>query len=120
MTAADPESSVKSVPVQINESVPLDELGHSVISRRYISEHKIKEIAVEKYRSSGKGIIFNDVRQRFSVKKAQAQRSLKHFHAQGVLFTAQDLINQGIDLADLALEENTTFFFCYNRMRLYE
>src|SRR6266516_1986783 len=28
----------------------------------------------------------------------QAQRSLKHFHAKGVLFAAEDLICQGIDL----------------------
>src|SRR6188472_497938 len=98
MTAADPKSTVKIVPLQIDESVPLNELGHSTVPRRYISEHKIKEIAIEKYRSGAKGITFNDVRQRFPVKKAQAQRSLKHFRAKGILFTAEDLVNQGIDL----------------------
>jgi hypothetical protein len=91
--------TVHNVPNATSQSVPLDELGQSVIPRSYISEHKIKEIAVEKYRCSGKGITFNDVRQRFHVKKAQAQRSLKHFHAKGILFTAEDLSTRGIDLA---------------------
>ena len=35
---------------------------------------------------------------KFSIKKGQAQRSLKHFHPVGVLFTAQDLISEGIHL----------------------
>jgi hypothetical protein len=42
-----------NVPNATSQSVPLDEVGHSVIPRRYISEHKIKEIAIEKYKSSG-------------------------------------------------------------------
>ena len=33
----------------------------------------------------------------FRVKKHQAQRSLKYFHSKHILFTAEDLINQGID-----------------------
>jgi hypothetical protein len=88
--------SAKNVPVQVDGNVPAGELGH--VLRSYISQHKIQHIAIEKYRSSGKGITFEDVTQRFSVKKRKAQRSLKHFHAKGVLFTAHSLITQGIYL----------------------
>ena len=92
-------NSDRNVLDALSKSVPPVELGHSVIRRRnYISEHNIDEIAIEKYRSTRKGTTFNDVRQRFQVKKSQAQRSLKHFHTKGILFTAEDLVNQGIDL----------------------
>ena len=92
-------NSDRNVLDALSKSVPLDELGHSVIrGRNYISEHNIDEIAIEKSRSTRKGTTFNDVRQRFQVKKSQAQRSLKHFHAKSVLFTAEDLVKEGIFL----------------------
>ena len=59
---------------------------------------RLNEIATEKYKSSGYGITFEDLTTRFRIKRPQAQRSLKHFHARGILFTAVDLINQGINL----------------------
>ena len=77
----------KNVPVQLDRNVPLDELGHSIFPRRYFSERKIKDIAIEKYKSSGYGITFEDLTTSFRIKKSQAQRSLKHFHARGILFT---------------------------------
>jgi hypothetical protein len=81
-----------------SESVPVAEVVQSIVCRKYISEDEIKEIAVEKYRSNGDGITFKDLRTRFSLKKAQAQRRLKYFHTKGILFTAEDLVNQGNDL----------------------
>jgi hypothetical protein len=45
-----------------------------------------------------RGIIFKDVQSRFSIGKAKAQRSLKHSHGNGTLFTARDLDCQGISL----------------------
>ena len=89
---------VKNVPVQLDGNVPVDELGHGTFPRRYISEYNIKQIATEKYKSSGDGITFEDLTTRFPIKRPQAQRSLKHFHARGILFTGVDFINQGIDL----------------------
>lgn len=65
-----------------------------------ISTHKIKQIATEKYKYSSGGITFEDLTTRFRIKRPQAQRSLKHFHAKSVLFTAEDLILQGIDLLE--------------------
>lgn len=91
-------ASVKSVPTQSDGNVPVVEVGHGMFHRSYISEQKIKEIATEKYRSSGYGITFEDLTSRFPIKRPKAQRSLKHFHARGILFTAKDLISQGIDL----------------------
>jgi len=58
----------------------------------------IEELAIEKYKSGGKGIIFKNVQSRFSIRKEKAQRSLKHFHGNGTLFTARDLDCQGISL----------------------
>ena len=58
-------ASFKNVPVQVNGNVLVDEVGHSIALRSYISEHRIKEIAIEKYKSSGAGITFVDVKDRF-------------------------------------------------------
>src|SRR5690349_6969334 len=87
-----------NAPVETDGNVSVGELGHSLFPRSYISEHKIKQIAAKKYKSSGYGITFEDLTTRFPIKRPNAQRSLKHFHARGILFTAKDLINQGIDL----------------------
>src|SRR6478672_603685 len=89
---------VKNVPVQLDGNVPLDELGHGIFPRSYTSERKMNDIAIEKYKSSGYGITFEDLTTRFHIKKSQAQRSMKHFHAKGILFTAEDLISQEIYL----------------------
>ena len=57
---------------------------------------EIEQIAVTKYRASGYGIQYKDIMKFFHVSKEQAQRTLKHFHQNKVLFTAGDLIHQGI------------------------
>ena len=87
--------SVKSVPVQIGGSVPNGVVGHIGCSR--ISQRSIEGIAVEKFKSRGLGITFEDIQVRFRVKKPRAQRTLKHYYMKRVLFTAEELINQGID-----------------------
>jgi hypothetical protein len=74
-----PNAPFKSEPVQIDENVLVKELGHDIFRRKYTSEHKIREIGIEKYMSNGNGITFGDIVERFPVKKPQAQRSLKHF-----------------------------------------
>jgi hypothetical protein len=89
--------SAKSVPVQIGRSVPAGEVGHIVGCNR-ISKCNIDALAVEKFKSCGLGITLEDIQERFCVTKPRAQRSLKHFHTQGILFTAQYLISQGIHL----------------------
>lgn len=91
-------SDDKNVLLQMNENVPIDELVQSTHLRGYILKKRIEDLAIEKYRSTGNGITFQDLRREFLIKKSKAQRSLKHFHAKGVLFTGKDLISQGIDL----------------------
>ena len=66
-------------------------------SRRYIKLERIEEIAIQKYRSNGRGITFKDIMTEFSIsKKSNAQRMLKYFLANKILFTANDLISEGI------------------------
>jgi hypothetical protein len=79
-------------------NVPDPQVPH--ISGRRITGKTIEDLALEKYRSCGKGITFEDVQRRFSLRKAQVQRSLKHFHMRRVIFTAWDLNTQGINLIE--------------------
>jgi hypothetical protein len=67
-------------------------------SRRYIKQKRIEEIAIEKYRSNGHGITFQDIMTEFPVNKSNAQRMLKFSHDKNVLFTGNDLISEGIGL----------------------
>jgi hypothetical protein len=64
--------------------------------RRYKTKDIVENIAIEKYQKNGLGITIEDIERNFSVNKAKAQRTLKHFHERKVLFTANDLISEGI------------------------
>jgi hypothetical protein len=64
--------------------------------RKYITKDSIEKIAIEKYRENSLGITFEDIEREFSVNKVKAQRTLKYFHDSQVLFTANDLMSEGI------------------------
>jgi hypothetical protein len=64
--------------------------------RKYVSKDNVEKIAIGKYRENGLGVTFQDIKREFSVNKGKAQRTLKYFHEQKVLFTANDLIIEGI------------------------
>jgi hypothetical protein len=64
--------------------------------RRYKTKDNVEKIATGKYRENGLGVTFEDIKIEFSVNKRKAQRTLKYFHEQKVLFTAHDLILEGI------------------------
>ena len=81
-----------------DENVSVNEVVHVGRCRKPITKEIVESLATEKYRINGKGLTIRDLITKFSVKKSQAQRSFKYFHSTGVLFTAQDLIRQGIDL----------------------
>jgi hypothetical protein len=66
--------------------------------RNYISKDKIEKIAIDKYREKCLGITIGDIEREFSVSKGKAQRKLKYFHEGKVLFTANDLIIEGISI----------------------
>jgi hypothetical protein len=66
--------------------------------RKYKTKDIVEKIAIDKYQKNGLGITFEDIEREFSVNKAKAQRKLKHFHGRKVLFTASDLILEGISI----------------------
>jgi len=70
------EYQSRNVPIQYGEMVPEDKLAHTPILSKRISKNKIEELAIQKYRTCGKGIDFSDV-MKFCCSKNQAQRILK-------------------------------------------
>ncbi len=68
----------------------LEQLGHSLGARKYVKRKTLEELAIKK---ASKGIIWEDIRDKLSCSKGDAQRKLKYFHSKGVIFTAQDLID---------------------------
>ncbi|HXP50736.1 MAG TPA: hypothetical protein VN922_12315, partial [Bacteroidia bacterium] len=64
--------------------------------RKYVTKDILEKTAIEKYQQNGLGITFEDIEREFSVNKAEAQGRLKYFHQRKVLFTANDLISEGI------------------------
>ena len=81
-----------------DENVSVNEVVYVGRCRKPITKEIVESLATEKYRINGKGLTIRDLITKFSVKKSKAQRSFKYFHSIGILFTAQDLIRQGIDL----------------------
>lgn len=90
-----PPISDKNVSIGSGKNVPLEQLGHSLGPRKYVKSKNLEELAIEK---SSKGITWKDLRDNFSCSKDEAQRKLKYFHSKRVLFTAQDLMDQGLNL----------------------
>jgi hypothetical protein len=68
--------------------------------RKYIVKDNVEKIATEKYRENGLGITFQDIEREFSVNKGKAQRTLKYFHERDVLFTANDLVSDGLNILE--------------------
>jgi hypothetical protein len=85
----------KNVPIGSEGNVPLEQLGHSLGPPKYVKRSSLEELAIEK---ASNGITLEDIRDKFSCSKYKAQRKLKHLYSKRVLFTAQDLIDQGLDL----------------------
>jgi hypothetical protein len=88
----------KNVLPQRDESVLVAEPVQVGCCWKQITKEMMEVLAIEKYRANGKGITINDITAKYSVKKSKAQRSLKYFHSINILFTAQDLIREGISL----------------------
>lgn len=88
----------KDVLVQKDDNVPVSELVQVGCCQKQITKETIGLLAIQKYRTNRKGITIEDLTTKCSIKKPNAQRSLKYFHSISVLFTAQDLTLQGINL----------------------
>jgi hypothetical protein len=64
--------------------------------RKYKTKDIVEKIAIEKYQKNGLGITIEDIERSFSINKTKVQRKLKYFHERDILFTANDLILEGI------------------------
>ena len=76
------------------EIVPLHKDAQCKKTRKYVTHRRISLLAKERGKM---GITLNDVMTNFACTKNQAQRKLKYMHSSGVLFTAGDLISQGLE-----------------------
>jgi hypothetical protein len=88
----------KNVLPQKDESVPVAKPVQVGCCGKRITKETVESLANEKYRVNGKGITIKDITTKYFVKKSKAQRSLKYFHSIDVLFTAKDLIREGVHL----------------------
>lgn len=81
-----------NVPVEKNRNAPLALLGQqNQGKRRYTKSTDIEELAIEKYKQTGKGITFADLLNKGLVKhKSHAQNTLKRCLQRGVLFTPEN------------------------------
>ena len=102
----------RNVPISSGENVPLEEVGHSLSLRKYIKRRSIEDLAIER---TSKGITWEDIRDKLSCSKDKAQRKLKYFHSKGVLFTAQDLIDQGLDLPPTFRNRNPQRYYARSK-----
>jgi hypothetical protein len=87
---ADPQN--RNVPIQSERIVLMDELVHRPILSKRISKKKIEELAIQKYRTCGKGIDFSDVME-FHCSKTNVQRILKDCCVQRILFRSPKRTN---------------------------
>jgi len=82
-------------PLTRPKNVPIDDLVHrKKKKRKYVKREKVEEICKKRYDENALGITFEDITREFSVRKRNAQRTLKHFRMKKVLFTAEDLQNR--------------------------
>jgi hypothetical protein len=90
--------NTENVLPQGDESVPVAKPVQVGCCRKRITKEIVESLGIEKYRTNGTGITIEDITTKCAVKKSKTQRSLKYFHSKEVLFTANDLIQQGIYL----------------------
>jgi hypothetical protein len=70
------------------------DIAKSKSSRKYIQQDSIQKLAESKGVS---GLTFEDISNKFLCNTKQAQRTIKHFHIKKLLFTSQDVKEEGID-----------------------
>lgn len=83
-----------NVPISLPKIVPLQKDIRIKKTREYVTHRQISLLAEE---GGKRGITFKDVMNNFECTKNQAQRKLKYAHYSGVLFTASDLISDGVE-----------------------
>ena len=93
---------------------------HSVTTRKYIKTPQIRELAKKKYDANGQGIAIMDLQAAFRLTKGQAQRRLKILLMEKFLFTADDLIKQGINLVGFKRDRPQKYYLTEMKARIIE
>ena len=117
---ADAYKTKKNVPLPLLKSAPNGELVHSNKHRRYVKRHQVKELAEKRYVENGMGITFEDIMARFGVSKPKAQRKLKHFVGERLLFTAEDIKKEGIAIKGIKRERPQRYYLTELKTRIIE
>ncbi len=112
--------SEKNVPLPSKKSVHSDELAHGYRQRKYAKKAQVKELAEKNYAENGRGITFEDIMARFGVSKSKAQRKLKHFLGEGFVFTAEDLIKEGIHLNGIKRKNPQRYYLTDLKTKIIE
>jgi hypothetical protein len=82
----------ENVLVRQVRNVPLKQ---DILKRKYINYKEFSNYVAE---AGSIGITYTHIQNKFACNKKQAQRTLKYFHARGLLFTAKDLITQRLEM----------------------
>ena len=89
-------------------------------SRRYIKRVAIQELCEKKYQVNGNGITVIDIQNELRLGKVRTQRLLKHLHSQKFLFTADDLIKEGICLKGLKRSKPQIYYLTQLKPRIID
>ena len=93
------------------------DIAKSKSSRKYIQQDSIQKLAESKGVS---GLTFEDISNKFLCKKEQAQRTIKHFHRKGILFTSQDVKEEGIDVLKLKNTSPQRYYATSLKSKIFE
>ncbi len=95
----------------------ISDISKSKNSRKYIQQDRIKKLAENKGVS---GLTIDDIIHKFLCKKEQAQRTIKHFHRKGILFTSQDVKEEGIELLKLKNTSPQRYYATSLKSKIFE
>ncbi len=114
------EESRNNVPIPSRKSVHNEHLVPTYVHRNYIKSERVKELAEKKYEENGKGITIQDIIIECGLSKLKAQRKVKHLLRQKILFTAQDLKNEGITIKRIKRERPQRYYSISNKTGIIE
>jgi hypothetical protein len=89
-------------------------------NKTYLKAVNVKKLAEKIYNENGRGITFEDIMTEFGVKERKAQRTLKHFHARKVLFTALDLEIEGFHIKGIKRKRPQRYFSIGSKTKVLE
>jgi len=88
-------NTVKSTPLYNAKSTPIVIDKRKNSPRNYVSSSQIIQLAIDKYKKNGKGLIYRDLMEAGVVsRKKHAQNMLKYYSRKGALFTLRRIIPQ--------------------------